>query len=150
MVAPLSSIRRRTRSSSMRIAAMKAPIGRKARKPGSNTSQPAICTSPSTPRCECREMNPSAPQSRHSSPPLSRPTIAEDGMTGWKMTMIEPTLDDLLADEIMQPIMRSAGVDAAQLRAGLGETARRLIERDVALPPPTHRSGLLHSASCST
>lgn len=69
-------------------------------------------------------------------------------MTGWKMTMIEPTLDDLLADEMMQSIMRSAGVDAAQLRAGLGETARRLIEQDVALPPPTYRWCQMHLASC--
>jgi hypothetical protein len=68
-------------------------------------------------------------------------------MTGWKMTMIEPTLDDLLADEIMQPVMRSAGVNAAQLRAGLGETARRLIEQDVPLPPPTYRSCQMHLAS---
>jgi hypothetical protein len=50
-------------------------------------------------------------------------------MTGWKMTMIEPTLDDLLDDEIMAPIMRSAGVDATALKASLGETARRLSER---------------------
>jgi hypothetical protein len=75
--------------------------------------------------------------------------IAEDDMTGWKMTMMEPTLDELLADEIMQPIMRSAGVDAAQLRAGLGETARRLLERGIALPPPAHRSGRVHLFSCS-
>ena len=59
-------------------------------------------------------------------------------MTGWKMTMIEPTLDDLLDDAIMTPIMRSAGVDAAQLKARLGETARRLTERKIA--PPPHRA----------
>jgi hypothetical protein len=47
-------------------------------------------------------------------------------MAGWKMTMIEPTLDDLLEDEIMHPVMRSAGIDAAGLRASLAETARRL------------------------
>jgi hypothetical protein len=44
----------------------------------------------------------------------------------WKMTMIEPTLDDLLEDEIMRPVMRSAGIDAARLRASLAEAARRL------------------------
>ena len=44
----------------------------------------------------------------------------------WKMTMIEPTLDDLLEDEIMRPVLRSAGVDAARLRASLAEAARRL------------------------
>jgi hypothetical protein len=71
-------------------------------------------------------------------------------MTGWKMTMNEPTLDDLLADEIMQPIMRSAGVDAAQLRAGLGETARRLLEQNVVLPRAAHRSRCIDWALCST
>jgi hypothetical protein len=44
----------------------------------------------------------------------------------WKMTMIEPTLDELLEDEIMRPVLRSAGVDAARLRASLAEAARRL------------------------
>ena len=44
----------------------------------------------------------------------------------WKMTMIEPTLDDLLEDEIMRPVMRSAGIDAARLRASLAEAARRV------------------------
>ncbi len=57
--------------------------------------------------------------------------------------MIEPTLDDLLDDEIMQPIMRSAGVDAGQLRARLGETARRLYERRIAVPPPRPGGGVL-------
>jgi hypothetical protein len=47
-------------------------------------------------------------------------------MSGWKMTMIEPTLDDLLEDEVMHPVMRSAGIDAAGLKASLAETARRL------------------------
>ena len=47
-------------------------------------------------------------------------------MAGWKMTMIEPTLDDLLEDDMMRAVMRSAGVSAAELRAKLSETARRL------------------------
>ena len=42
------------------------------------------------------------------------------------MTMIEPTLDDLLDDDMMGPVMRSAGISAAELRAELSETARRL------------------------
>jgi hypothetical protein len=76
--------------------------------------------------------------------------IEEIGMTGWKMTMIEPTLDDLLADEIMQPIMRSAGVDAAQLRARLGETARRRLEQAIVLPPPSApRSCRINLTACS-
>jgi hypothetical protein len=71
-------------------------------------------------------------------------------MTGWKMTMIEPTLDDLLEDDIMASVMRSSGIDAAQLRARLGETARRLLEQDIVLPPPTARlSRQVHLTSCS-
>jgi hypothetical protein len=50
-------------------------------------------------------------------------------MTGWKMTMIEPTLDDLLEDEMMTSVMRSAGVDALQIKARLAEQARRLGDR---------------------
>ncbi len=48
-------------------------------------------------------------------------------MTRWRMTMIEPTLDDLLDDDIMRPVMRSAGIDADRLKQALAETARRLI-----------------------
>jgi hypothetical protein len=71
-------------------------------------------------------------------------------MTGWKMTMIEPTLDDLLADEIMQPIMRSAGIDAAQLKARLGETARRRLEQEIALPPlPAPHACCMTLSACS-
>jgi hypothetical protein len=47
-------------------------------------------------------------------------------MTRWRMTMTEPTLDDLLDDEMMDPVMRSAGINAQELRARLAETARRL------------------------
>jgi hypothetical protein len=60
-------------------------------------------------------------------------------MTGWKMTMIEPTLDDLLDDDIMLPIMRSAGINAAELKARLGEAARRLVQPEIVLPPPAAR-----------
>jgi hypothetical protein len=42
------------------------------------------------------------------------------------MTMIEPTLEDLLEDDMMGAVMRSAGISAAELRARLSETARRL------------------------
>lgn len=44
--------------------------------------------------------------------------------------MTEPTLDDLLEDELMTPVMRSAGLDAETLRRRLGETARRLDRRE--------------------
>jgi 2-hydroxychromene-2-carboxylate isomerase len=39
----------------------------------------------------------------------------------------EPSLEDLLAeDEVMMPVLRSAGLDRSELRALLAETARRL------------------------
>jgi hypothetical protein len=47
-------------------------------------------------------------------------------MAGWKMTMIEPTLEDLLEDDMMGLVMRSAGISAAELRAKLSEVARRV------------------------
>ena len=47
-------------------------------------------------------------------------------MTKWKMTMIEPSLDDLLEDEIMRPVMHSAGIDATELRARLMKAAERI------------------------
>jgi hypothetical protein len=57
-------------------------------------------------------------------------------MAEWKMTMIEPTLDDLLDDDLMVPVMRSAGISAAELRADLSETARRLsVKRSAAARP---------------
>ena len=47
-------------------------------------------------------------------------------MRRWKMSEVEPSLDDLLDDDIMIPVMRSAGVDAAQLRAELKRAAGRV------------------------
>ena len=38
----------------------------------------------------------------------------------------EPTLDDLLDDEIMAPVLRSAGFDARGFRDLMVATARRL------------------------
>lgn len=38
----------------------------------------------------------------------------------------EPSLDELLADEIMEPVMRSAHLDRAQLRRQLSEIALRV------------------------
>lgn len=46
-------------------------------------------------------------------------------MRRWQMA-IEPSLDDLLGDEIMIEVMRSAGIDADELRAQLHKAARRL------------------------
>ena len=41
----------------------------------------------------------------------------------------EPSLDDLLADDIMAPVLRSAGVDRDRVREMMVETARRVEER---------------------
>lgn len=46
-------------------------------------------------------------------------------MRNWRM-VIEPTLDDLLTDDVMIAVMRSAGVDAEQIRRRLIEIAERL------------------------
>ncbi|HEX9491537.1 MAG TPA: hypothetical protein VF930_14715 [Stellaceae bacterium] len=46
-------------------------------------------------------------------------------MRGWEMAA-EPTLEELLRDDIMVPVMRSAGLDAAKLRALLTDLARRV------------------------
>lgn len=44
----------------------------------------------------------------------------------WTLVMCEPSLDDLLGDEMMTAVMRSAGVDRSGLRDLLSELARRL------------------------
>lgn len=41
----------------------------------------------------------------------------------------EPNLDDLLGDEIMAAVLRSAGLDSRGLRAMIVETARRVDAR---------------------
>jgi hypothetical protein len=41
----------------------------------------------------------------------------------------EPSLEDLLADEMMAPVLRSAGVDRDRVREMMVEAARRLDER---------------------
>jgi hypothetical protein len=56
-------------------------------------------------------------------------------MRRWKMSEAEPSLDELLGDEIMIPVMRSAGLSAEQLRAELRQAARRLAP--VKPKPPT-------------
>jgi hypothetical protein len=38
----------------------------------------------------------------------------------------EPSLDDLLDDDIMAPVLRSAGFDLQRFRAMIAETARRI------------------------
>ncbi len=59
-------------------------------------------------------------------------------MRRWKMSEVEPSLDDLLDDEIMIPVMRSAGLDAEQLRAELRRAAGRLA--GLRARPPTKTS----------
>jgi hypothetical protein len=51
-------------------------------------------------------------------------------MRRWKITVVEPSLEDLLADEMMEPVMRSAGVSAETLRADLRRAACRLARAD--------------------
>jgi hypothetical protein len=42
----------------------------------------------------------------------------------------EPSLEDLLADEVMEPVLRSAGLELQELREMMMETARRIEDRD--------------------
>jgi hypothetical protein len=42
----------------------------------------------------------------------------------------EPSLEDLLADEVMEPVLRSAGLEPQELRDMLAETARRIEDRE--------------------
>jgi hypothetical protein len=44
----------------------------------------------------------------------------------WRVMMAEPKLDDLLDDDVMESVMRSAGIDGAELRARLAAMARCL------------------------
>ncbi len=42
----------------------------------------------------------------------------------------EPSLDDLLADEMMEPVLKSAGLDPEGFREMMVETARRFEHRE--------------------
>jgi len=42
----------------------------------------------------------------------------------------EPSLEDLLADEVMEPVLRSAGLELQELREMMLETARRIDDRE--------------------
>ncbi len=46
----------------------------------------------------------------------------------------EPSLDDLLEDEMMAPVLRSAGFDPRGFREMMAETARRIDDRREAQP----------------
>ena len=41
----------------------------------------------------------------------------------------EPSLEDLLADEVMTPVLRSAGLEAQEFREMMEQTARRIEHR---------------------
>ena len=41
----------------------------------------------------------------------------------------EPSFEDLLADEVMTPVLRSAGLKAQEFREMMVETARRIENR---------------------
>ena len=42
----------------------------------------------------------------------------------------QPSLEELLADEVMEPVLRSAGLGLHELREMMVETARRIEDRD--------------------
>jgi len=44
----------------------------------------------------------------------------------WKLMVREPSLEELLGDEMMSAVMRSAGLDRTGLRAMLADVAGRL------------------------
>ena len=46
-------------------------------------------------------------------------------MRRWKLSEVEPSIEELLSDEIMALVMRSSGVNAEDLRALLRNAARR-------------------------
>jgi hypothetical protein len=47
-------------------------------------------------------------------------------MPSWKSGGLEPSIDELLDDEVMVPVMRSAGLCVSDLRALVAATAERL------------------------
>jgi hypothetical protein len=44
----------------------------------------------------------------------------------WKLAVREPSLEELLGDEMMSLVMRSAGLDQVGLRTMLADVANRL------------------------
>ena len=47
-------------------------------------------------------------------------------MRKWNTAGVEPTLDEILGDEMMVPVMQKAGLSADDLRALVTEAAERL------------------------
>ncbi|HUN48910.1 MAG TPA: hypothetical protein VMU85_20425 [Stellaceae bacterium] len=50
-------------------------------------------------------------------------------MQKWKIDVVEPSIDDLLGDEMMIPVMRSAGLSAEELRGHIRRVACGLAHR---------------------
>ncbi len=44
-------------------------------------------------------------------------------MQKWKIDVVEPSIDDLLGDDIMIPVMRSAGLSAEELKTQIRRVA---------------------------
>ncbi len=49
---------------------------------------------------------------------------------GFECCRYRPSLDDLLADAVMEPVLRSAGLDPHELREMMAQAARRIEDRD--------------------
>ncbi len=54
----------------------------------------------------------------------------------------EPSLEDLLDDEVMEPVLRSAGCDSQGLRDMMVETARRIDSRAIDSRAINDRAGI--------
>ncbi len=67
----------------------------------------------------------------------------EGSMAGRSECRYEPSLEDLLVDdEVMAPVLKSAGFDSQGLRDMLAETARRIDARRIDERPTHDRSPL--------
>jgi len=53
----------------------------------------------------------------------------------------EPSLEDLLDDDVMEPVLRSAGCDSQHLRDMMAATARRIDALDEARDAPDKGQG---------
>jgi hypothetical protein len=58
----------------------------------------------------------------------------------WRLTEREPSLEELLGDEMMSLVMRSAGLDQVGLRTMLADVANRL--------PLRTRGEIIESGGC--
>lgn len=54
--------------------------------------------------------------------------VRESGMSHWRMAG-EPDLEELLGDDVMTPVVRSAGVSHEELRRLLSDIGRRIARR---------------------